>query len=362
MMGEPLHDGLVSAGEDPKAVAATTRLASWTTKDLLSGDLLADDDEDDDYVEGSSAADDDEADEHDVEEDDDDDEAATDDDDEEECDGHVSDLFRSAASILTKRVLRDGTMADTQKRPGLTIYDIGLDEDDVEDVDYMEKGGELGKDGKAEEQDEDEDDDDEDDDDENDEEHDTSDSDDAMDEVDEDEVADIVVNAATVSLPSKDAIRLRGGKEIVPSEHELDLAARLQQVPSMPGGTSDAAASQTPSKADEARAYLAKHRIEQVLQQLMAALLHQRPDDPRALMIKKLEEMRAAKARNQSLPAFTKENLAAVFRVFDVVGRGYITPEQYRAAMADVGVEKFDPNPPGTEARRISAETFVDRA
>ncbi|KAJ1548964.1 hypothetical protein HK405_012278 [Cladochytrium tenue] len=196
---------------------------------------MKDDDEDDDYIEGTTAADNDEVDDHEVEEDDDDDEAATDDDDEEECDGHevdsqeVSDLFRSAASILTKRVLRDGTMADTQKRPGLTIHDIGLDEDDVQDVDYIEKSGELGKGMEAEEHDEDEDDDEEDD-----EEHDASDSDDAMDEVDEEEVTDIVVNAATVSLPSKDAIRLRGGKEIAPTEHELNLTARLQQGESFP--------------------------------------------------------------------------------------------------------------------------------
>ncbi|KAI9334512.1 hypothetical protein DFJ73DRAFT_799088 [Zopfochytrium polystomum] len=118
----------------------------------------------------------------------------------------------------------------------------------------------------------------------------------------------------------------------------------------------------TASHAEEAKAYLEKHKLEHVMQQLMTVLVHQRPADPKALLVKKLEEIKSARARNQSLSLFTKENLVAVFRIFDVTGRGYISMAQYAAAMEDIGVSKFNATPIGADQDRITLEAFVDNA
>ncbi|KAJ3207393.1 EF-hand calcium-binding domain-containing protein 10 [Dinochytrium kinnereticum] len=114
--------------------------------------------------------------------------------------------------------------------------------------------------------------------------------------------------------------------------------------------------------AEEAKAYLDKHRIPWVMQQLLTVILHQKPADPRALMIKKLEEIKLAKTRGQSMVLFTRENLVALFKIFDVVGKGFITMEQYESAMKDIGATNYNPFPAGVEGNRIQQDTFVDNA
>ncbi|KAJ3357813.1 EF-hand calcium-binding domain-containing protein 1 [Entophlyctis luteolus] len=116
------------------------------------------------------------------------------------------------------------------------------------------------------------------------------------------------------------------------------------------------------SQREAADAYLRKHNIPDTLQQILTALLHQRPDDPRKFIIKKLEEAKNSKARGQSLLVFSRENLVALFKVFDVTGKGHITLDQYKAAMTDIGACNYDSMPVGYEKDRIMMDDFVDNA
>ncbi|KAI8846467.1 hypothetical protein BC829DRAFT_264810 [Chytridium lagenaria] len=81
--------------------------------------------------------------------------------------------------------------------------------------------------------------------------------------------------------------------------------------------------------------------------------------DPRQLMIKKLEEIKVAKSRGQSMVLFTRENLIALFKIYDVIGKGCISLDQYESAMKNIGAVNYNGNPLGADANRIQQDTFV---
>ncbi|KAJ3023749.1 EF-hand calcium-binding domain-containing protein 10 [Thoreauomyces humboldtii] len=138
-------------------------------------------------------------------------------------------------------------------------------------------------------------------------------------------------------------------------------------------------------QARDATAYLEKNRVPQIIQQLLCAVLYERPDDPKEYMVRKLEETRNAKARGQALLLFTRENLTALFRIFDVTGKGSITKEQYdegtgmssptlvsialglnqslSKGMRTIGaLDKASTRPSGVEHDIIRSDTFVEEA
>ncbi|KAJ3064520.1 EF-hand calcium-binding domain-containing protein 10 [Podochytrium sp. JEL0797] len=134
-------------------------------------------------------------------------------------------------------------------------------------------------------------------------------------------------------------------------------SAKLPQSgPPLPGGVPGA------GQREAADAYLRKHNIPGTLQQIMTALIHARPEDPKKFVIKKLEDAKVAKARGQSMLVFSRENLIALFKIFDLTGKGHITFEQYTAAMVDIGAKGYNLKPAGHEKDRISQEDFVDAA
>ncbi|KAI8895126.1 hypothetical protein BC833DRAFT_178221 [Globomyces pollinis-pini] len=101
------------------------------------------------------------------------------------------------------------------------------------------------------------------------------------------------------------------------------------------------------TKTDEAEAYLNTHRIPDIILSLTQSLLVERPANPKQHMDKNLQLMRSIRARNQNQVLFTRENLQALFRFFDHVGRGYISMSQYDEAMKTIGALKFNPKPSG---------------
>ncbi|KAJ3162722.1 EF-hand calcium-binding domain-containing protein 10 [Geranomyces michiganensis] len=116
-------------------------------------------------------------------------------------------------------------------------------------------------------------------------------------------------------------------------------------------------------QAAEASAYLQRNKVAHLIQQLLCATLYERPDDPREFMARKLEEIRNTRARGHSYSQFTRENLTALFRIFDVVGRGSISKAQYDAGMSVIGAsEKANPKPSGVEQDIIRCDTFVEEA
>ncbi|KAI8840426.1 hypothetical protein BJ741DRAFT_52523 [Chytriomyces cf. hyalinus JEL632] len=116
------------------------------------------------------------------------------------------------------------------------------------------------------------------------------------------------------------------------------------------------------SQKEAADAYLRKHNIPAIMEQIMTGLIHSRPEDPKKFIVKKLEDARNAKARNQSMLVFSRENLVALHRIFDVTGKGHITLDQYKAAMQDLGATNYNASPNGHEKERIYLDDFVDNA
>ncbi|KAH6567239.1 hypothetical protein BASA50_000522 [Batrachochytrium salamandrivorans] len=112
----------------------------------------------------------------------------------------------------------------------------------------------------------------------------------------------------------------------------------------------------------DARLYLEKHHILDIVQQLTTELLVERPEHPQEFMVRRLEAMRVARTRNQNHILFSRENAAALYKIFDITGRGYITIEQYREAMMTMGATKYNFKPLGYGVNRISSDTFVDEA
>ena len=114
----------------------------------------------------------------------------------------------------------------------------------------------------------------------------------------------------------------------------------------------------------EAANYLRKHKIPQLLENLTAALVYHRPDDPRQFMKEQVEKLLKAKADPaQSPPALVDEsNVVSVFGMLDLAGKGSVSRQQYLAAMESLGVSGFSRDPPGAEIDKISRDTFLTEA
>ncbi|RKO93629.1 hypothetical protein BDK51DRAFT_29174 [Blyttiomyces helicus] len=137
---------------------------------------------------------------------------------------------------------------------------------------------------------------------------------------------------------------------------------------------------------EDAGRYLEKHRVPHILQLLTAALVQERPADPKDFLVRKLHDLRNAavrypsarlevptygwpplshplsrnKARGNPLTLFTRENLTALFMIFDVTGKGLITLEQYREAMKSIGAANAAQQPAELQDGQVSLEGFVE--
>lgn len=111
----------------------------------------------------------------------------------------------------------------------------------------------------------------------------------------------------------------------------------------------------------EAASYLRKHRIPQLLENLTAALVFNRPEDPRAFMREHIEQLRKAKLDPTHSPPILidESNVKSVFGMLDLAGNGSVTHQQYLQAMKTLGVSSFNRNPPGSEIDKISRQTFI---
>ncbi|XP_033019114.1 EF-hand calcium-binding domain-containing protein 10 [Lacerta agilis] len=93
----------------------------------------------------------------------------------------------------------------------------------------------------------------------------------------------------------------------------------------------------------EGRAYLAQHKIPELLHNLSALLLYHRPDRPREFLIKTLEKIKYAKMTSTDFPYLLDEaNVDAMFEMLDVAGQGYITIPQYKGALESLGLSIQD--------------------
>ncbi|KAI8905631.1 hypothetical protein EDD86DRAFT_241515 [Gorgonomyces haynaldii] len=113
---------------------------------------------------------------------------------------------------------------------------------------------------------------------------------------------------------------------------------------------------------NDSKEYLERFKIVDVIQQLTLSCLIEQPGNPREFMAKKLEAIRTSRARSQNHVVFTRENLVAVFRCFDVTGKGYISLEQYKEAMETLGAKVYNQKPSGYGLDHITLDTFADEA
>uniref|UniRef100_A0A8C3YN17 EF-hand calcium binding domain 10 n=2 Tax=Catagonus wagneri TaxID=51154 RepID=A0A8C3YN17_9CETA len=89
----------------------------------------------------------------------------------------------------------------------------------------------------------------------------------------------------------------------------------------------------------EARNYLEKHRIMELLNYLTSALLFFRPGEPREYLISILERLRISKISGVAFPFFMdNSNIAAMFEMLDSSNRGTISLTQYKEALKILGL------------------------
>ncbi|CAD7687108.1 unnamed protein product [Nyctereutes procyonoides] len=93
----------------------------------------------------------------------------------------------------------------------------------------------------------------------------------------------------------------------------------------------------------EARSYLEKHRIMELLSYLTSALLFFRPEKPREYLISILERLRIAKITGVAFPFFMDHsNIVAMFEMMDTSSKGTISFVQYKEALKTLGLLNKD--------------------
>ncbi|XP_005343920.1 EF-hand calcium-binding domain-containing protein 10 [Microtus ochrogaster] len=89
----------------------------------------------------------------------------------------------------------------------------------------------------------------------------------------------------------------------------------------------------------QAKEYLEKHRIMELLSQLTSFLLFDRPNKPREYLITLLERLKIAKLTGVAFPFFMENsNIVSMFEMMDSSGRGCISFVQYKEALKNLGL------------------------
>ncbi|XP_016060247.1 PREDICTED: EF-hand calcium-binding domain-containing protein 10-like [Miniopterus natalensis] len=89
----------------------------------------------------------------------------------------------------------------------------------------------------------------------------------------------------------------------------------------------------------QARKYLEKHRIMELLNYLTSNLLFFQPHKPREYLISLLERLRIAKITGVAFPFFMDHtNIAAMFEMMDSSNKGTISFVQYKQALDTLGL------------------------
>lgn len=86
--------------------------------------------------------------------------------------------------------------------------------------------------------------------------------------------------------------------------------------------------------------------------------MYHTPDDPKAFLIEHLKSLKE-KENIDGLPLLDDTNLVALFKMLDIQSRGYITLEQYKHAMINIGLTEYNKEPIGGQKDKISCDTFI---
>nr|KAF6418274.1 EF-hand calcium binding domain 10 [Rousettus aegyptiacus] len=89
----------------------------------------------------------------------------------------------------------------------------------------------------------------------------------------------------------------------------------------------------------EARNYLEKHRIMELLNYLTSSLVFHQPEKPREYLVALLERLRIAKVTGLAFPFFMDHsNVVAMFEMMDSSNKGTISFVQYKEALNTLGL------------------------
>ncbi|XP_012602124.1 EF-hand calcium-binding domain-containing protein 10 isoform X2 [Microcebus murinus] len=114
------------------------------------------------------------------------------------------------------------------------------------------------------------------------------------------------------------------------------------------------------SRETQAREYLRKHRIPELLTYLTSSLLFFRPEHPRDYLITILERLRIAKLTGIAFPFYMdNSNIVSMFEMMDPSNRGTISFVQYKEALQTLGLCTPDEVLKDT-GRSISLDNFRD--
>ena len=94
------------------------------------------------------------------------------------------------------------------------------------------------------------------------------------------------------------------------------------------------------NRQEEAKAYLTKHKLPTLMENLLAKLLFYQPENPTSFLVTELESlMKLRKDTSQKAPClFTDDNIAALFTKYDVNHTGIIDAKQYKDAFSTLGL------------------------
>ncbi len=111
-----------------------------------------------------------------------------------------------------------------------------------------------------------------------------------------------------------------------------------------------------------AKEYLTKHKILEFFENLTAALVYEKPEDPKTFameFIQKLQESQNDPEVSKPPSLVNTSNLESIVGMLDITKTGYISLPQYRQAMISLGLKKFNPSPSGGDFNKISLPTFM---
>ncbi|KAK7493956.1 hypothetical protein BaRGS_00014838 [Batillaria attramentaria] len=99
-----------------------------------------------------------------------------------------------------------------------------------------------------------------------------------------------------------------------------------------------------PTRVDQAKEYLDKHRVMELFNNITSQLIYARPglslflwqlDEPKQFIIDVLERLQKSKATQFDLPClFDESNIISIFGMLDPTGRGFISHKQYEEGMS----------------------------
>jgi len=124
--------------------------------------------------------------------------------------------------------------------------------------------------------------------------------------------------------------------------------------------------SQNEDKRRDTAKYLSKHNIIPIFEELCAALVYEKPENPREFLIQALEKLQAPGGSLSSLSVFKDEDIETYFNMVDVSRRGVLDATQARNALARMGAAvgslQISPDDTFTRAEfKVLAKRAIDR-